>query len=112
MKEEILKIINSETCWVIFISAMSWIANYLYKQGKWEIWHWKMFFINTCLSIYVGYWLNLILPESSYKLFLILISTFLSRDILWILEIYLPKIIEKKIEQNYLDNENIWTKTQ
>jgi hypothetical protein len=99
MKENIIKIFQDSTIVIILLSWISWVVNYLYKQTKWDTWNWKMFFINTILAMYVWYGVFLLTPNNSYQLIIVMASAFTARDILAILETYVPTLLKWKLDK-------------
>ena len=76
------------------------MGNYFYKNLKGDKWNVQIFIMNTGLSLFVGYTVSLMLPEDigNINKVIIMMTAFTARDVLGIIEIYVPKLVQKRME--------------
>lgn len=97
--EEIVKVINWRTTFLIILAFLSGSVNYFYRLSKWENWELKKYLINNTFAMLVWYSASILMPDWEFEKVVVIASAFIARDLLALMEIYLVKFAEKKIKQ-------------
>ena len=109
--EQFKTLIDARTTFLLVLAFLSWCVNYFYKLSKWDLWSFRMFFINNSMAIFIWYWVSLLLPDTEWEKVAVMWCAFIARDLLWLLEIYWLKFMEKKIQNELnLDDKKIQNK--